>query len=69
MSPEDIQDQAFAVIQNQFEYADWMTADCKEIAGHAGHIEEGFLDAERGDFIDGDHVTRMLDERHSPQRF
>lgn len=62
MSPEDVLVQAFAVIQNQFDCADWMAADRERIAAH---IEEGFRQAERGELIEGDDVSRILNERHS----
>lgn len=65
MNPEDVLDQAFAVIRNQFEHADWMTADREAIAAH---IEEGFLQAERGELMNGDEVVRMLKERHEQHR-
>lgn len=31
----------------------------------AAHIEEGFLQAERGQLIDGNEVERLIDTRHS----
>ncbi len=65
MNPEDVIDQAFAVIRDQFEHSNWMTADRERIAAH---IEEGFLQAERGEFMDGDEVIRVLKERHEQHR-
>ncbi|HZB88276.1 MAG TPA: hypothetical protein VE291_06435 [Terracidiphilus sp.] len=62
MSPEDVIDQAFAVIQSQYDQADWMLEQRESIAVH---IEEGFLQAERGELIDGGDVAGILDERHA----
>jgi len=43
MSPEDVLDQAFAVIHEQYRNDDWLLADKKAIAAQ---IEEGFAQSE-----------------------
>jgi len=52
---ERVLDQAFAVIQEQ--YQDWMLADRDAIAAQ---IEEGFRQADRGELIDADEALRIL---------
>jgi hypothetical protein len=65
MSPEEVLDQAFAVIHEQYGNADWLVADKKAIASQ---IEEGFRQAERGDLLDGDQALQILQERRSKRR-
>jgi len=65
MSPEDVLDQAFAVIRDQFGNDDWLAAD-KD--GVAAGIEEGFAQAERGELVDGDQAAQMLQERRAKRR-
>jgi hypothetical protein len=49
MSPEDMLDQAFAVIQEQYRNEDLLLADREAIAAQ---IAEGFAQAERGELRD-----------------
>jgi hypothetical protein len=65
MSPEEVLDQAFAVIREQYRNEDWLVADKKAIAAQ---IEEGFRQAEQGDLLDGDQAMQMLQERRSKRR-
>lgn len=60
MSPEEVLDQAFAVIQDQFRNGDWMLADKEALAAQ---IEEGFSQAERGELVDGEQAASILQER------
>jgi len=65
MSPEDVLDQAFAVIQEQYGNGDWMLAE-REVIG--AQIAEGFAQAERGELIDPDEAMRILEERRAKRR-
>jgi predicted transcriptional regulator len=60
MSPEDLLDQAFAVIQEQHQNQDWLLAEKPRIAAQ---IEEGFAQSERGELVDGDQAAKILEER------
>jgi predicted transcriptional regulator len=62
MSPEEVIDQAFAVIQEQFRNEDWMLADREAIAAQ---IEEGFAQAERGELVDAEQDIRVLQDRRA----
>ena len=53
MSPEEVLDQAFAVIQEQYRNEDWILADKEAIAAQ---IAEGFAQAERGELVDADQA-------------
>lgn len=48
MSPDEVLDQAFAIIHEQYRNGDWMTADKEAIASQ---IEEGFGQAVRGEAL------------------
>jgi hypothetical protein len=65
MSPEEVLDQAFAVIQEQYRKDEWLLAGKAAIAAQ---IDEGFEQAERGDLIDADDAVRMLQDRHAKRR-
>jgi predicted transcriptional regulator len=65
MSPEEVLDQAFAVIHEQFRNEDWMLADREAIAAQ---IEEGFAQAERGELVDADQAVRILKESRAKRR-
>jgi predicted transcriptional regulator len=65
MSPEEVIDQAFAVIQEQYQNEDWMLAEKEAIAAQ---IEEGFAQAERGELIDAEQVSQILEKRRANQR-
>jgi predicted transcriptional regulator len=62
MSPEEVLDQAFAVIEEQFLDQGWLRAERDVI--HA-QIERGFAQAQRGELIDGDEAIRILRERRA----
>jgi hypothetical protein len=49
MSPEEVLDQAFAILHEQYRNEDWMLA---ERASVAAHVAEGFAQAERGELLD-----------------
>jgi predicted transcriptional regulator len=65
MSPEEVLDQAFAVIQEQYRNEDWMLADKEAIAAQ---IEEGFAQAERGELVDADQAAQILQNRRANRR-
>lgn len=65
MSPEDVLDQAFAILHEQYRNEDWMLA---ERASVAAHVAEGFAQAERGELIDSDEAIRVLHERRSKRQ-
>jgi hypothetical protein len=65
MSAEEVLDQAFAVIQEQYGNEDWLVVDKKAIAAQ---IEEGFRQAERGDLLDADQAMQILQERRAKRR-
>lgn len=62
MSPEELLDQAFAVIHEQQTNGEWML---REHAAVAAHIAEGFAQAERGDLVDADEAARILWDRRA----
>ena len=62
MSPEEVLDQAFAVIGEQYRNEDWMMADREAIAAH---IAEGFAQAERGELVDAEEAVRELQRRRA----
>jgi predicted transcriptional regulator len=62
MSPDELLDQAFAVINEQHCAGGWMLADREAVAAH---IAEGFAQAERGELVDGDEAARILRERRA----
>jgi predicted transcriptional regulator len=65
MSPEDVLDQAFALIHEQFRSDDWLLADKQAIAAQ---IEEGFAQAERGELVDAEEAVQILRKRRENRR-
>jgi predicted transcriptional regulator len=65
MSPEDVLDQAFAVIHEQYRNEDWLLADKDSIAAQ---IEEGFAQSERGELVDAEQAMQMLQDRRANRR-
>jgi predicted transcriptional regulator len=65
MSPEDVLDQAFAIIHEQFRNEDWLLANREAFAAQ---IEEGFAQAERGELVDADEAVRILQDRRKNRR-
>jgi hypothetical protein len=65
MSPEDVLDQAFAVIDEQYREDDWMLAEKQFIAVQ---IEEGFAQSERGELLDADLAIKGLREGRTTRR-
>ncbi len=62
MSPDELLDQAFAVIQEQQKNGDWMLAEREAVAAH---VAEGFAQAERGELVDADEAACILSERRA----
>ena len=65
MSPEEVLDQAFAIIHDQYRNDDWLLANKDAIAAQ---IDEGFEQAQRGELIDADDVVGILKDRHANRR-
>jgi hypothetical protein len=61
-NPAEVLDQAFAIIREQLDLEDWMVEHREAVAVH---IEKGFLQAERGELIDGDAAIEMLRKRRA----
>jgi predicted transcriptional regulator len=62
MSPEELLDQAFAVIREQYRNEEWMQAERESIAAH---IEEGFAQAKRGELVDAEEARNLLAQRRT----
>jgi hypothetical protein len=62
MSPEELLDQAFAVIDEQRENGDWMLADHESVATH---IAGGFAQAERGKLMNAEEAQSILRDRRA----
>jgi predicted transcriptional regulator len=65
MTPEDLLDQAFAVIEEQHLNQGWLLAEKHRIAAQ---IEEGFAQSERGELVDGDEAIKILEKRPGQRR-
>jgi hypothetical protein len=65
MSPEEVLDQAFAFIQEQYRNEDWWLADTEAIAAQ---IEEGFAQAERAELVDAEQALHILKDRRANRR-
>jgi len=65
MSPDEVLDQAFAVIHEQFRNENWMLADKEAIAAQ---IDEGFAQAERGELLDADEAIAILRDRRAKRQ-
>jgi Arc/MetJ-type ribon-helix-helix transcriptional regulator len=61
-NPGEVLDQAFEIIQEQLDLEDWMLEQREAVTAH---IEKGFVQAERGESIDGDAAVEMLRQRRS----
>jgi hypothetical protein len=62
MSPDEVLDQAFAIIHEQFRNGDWMLADKDAIAAQ---IEEGYKQAMRGELVTAEEAVRELHLRRA----
>jgi predicted transcriptional regulator len=65
MTQEEVLDQAFAVLQEQYRNQDWMLADKEAIAAQ---IDEGFAQAERGELVDAEQAIRILQDRRAKRQ-
>jgi len=65
MNPEEVLDQAFAVIQEQYRNDDWMLGNKEAISAQ---IAEGFAQAERGELVDAEQAAHLLQERRANRR-
>ncbi len=64
-NPDEVLDQAFAIIREQLDLEDWMFEHRESIAAH---IERGFAQAERGELIDGDVAIEMSRQRRAARQ-
>jgi predicted transcriptional regulator len=65
MSPEDLIDQAFAVIREQYRNEAWLLDNKDAIAAE---IAEGFAQAERGELMDAEPAIEGLQARRANLR-
>jgi predicted transcriptional regulator len=65
MSPEDVLDQAFAVIREQYRNEAWLLDNKDAIAAQIG---EGIAQAERGELKDAEQASQSLQERRANPR-
>ena len=61
-NPGEVLDQAFEIIREQLDLADWMFGQRETIAAH---VEKGFIQAERGELTDGDVALDRLQQRRA----
>ncbi len=61
-NPDEVLDQAFEIIRDQLDLEEWMVQNREAVAAH---IEKGYLQAERGELIDGDEAVEMLRKRRA----
>lgn len=61
-NPVEVLDQAFEIIREQLNLENWMVDQRDAVAAQ---IEKGFLQAERGELIDGDAAIEMLRKRRA----
>jgi hypothetical protein len=62
MSPEEVLNQAFALIEEQLQSEEWLLANKEQISAR---IDEGFAQSERGELYDPDEAIRILKERRA----
>jgi predicted transcriptional regulator len=65
MSPEELLDQAFAVIDEQYRNDEWLLAEKGAIVAQ---IEEGVAQAERGELVDAEEAVEILRKRREKWR-
>jgi hypothetical protein len=65
MSTEEVLDQAFALLQEQYRNEDWLLSERAMIATQ---IAEGFVQAERGELLDVEDAIRILRKRREKRQ-
>jgi predicted transcriptional regulator len=65
MSPEEVLNQAFAVIEEQLQNEEWLLANKPAISEQ---IDEGFAQSERGELYDPEEAIRILRERRAKRQ-
>ena len=65
MSPEEVLNQAFAVIEDQLKNEEWLLANRQAISDQ---IDEGFAQSERGELYDPEEAMRILRERRAKRQ-
>ena len=62
MSPEDVLNQAFAIIDEQLQNEEWLLVNKEAISAQ---IDQGFAQSERGELYDPEEAIRILKERRA----
>jgi predicted transcriptional regulator len=62
MSPEEVLNQAFVIIDEQLQNEEWLLANRVAISGQ---IDQGFAQSERGELYDPEEALRILKERRA----
>lgn len=65
MSADELLDQAFEIIREQFRNDDWMSEERETISAQ---IAEGFAQSERGELMDPKSAMRILGERRTKRQ-
>ncbi len=65
VSQQEVLDQAFALIREQYQSQDWMLGQRAEVSAR---IADGFAQAERGELMDVGQAKRLLTERRRKRR-
>jgi predicted transcriptional regulator len=65
MNPEELLDQAFALLHEQYRDEEWMLAEHEAIAAR---IAEGFAQSERGELLGVEEVKAILRDRQANRR-
>ena len=65
MNPDEVLDQAFALIHEQYRNEEWMLAEREAIAAQ---IAEGYAQAERGELVSAEDAIRTLHDRRAKRQ-
>jgi len=65
MSPDEVLNQAFAIIHEQQGNSDWMIAECEAVAAH---IAEGFAQSDLGELVNDEEAVRLLQKRRAKRQ-
>jgi len=65
MSPDEVLDQAFAIIQDQFQNEEWLAAHQESISDQ---IDRGFEQSEQGALHDPEEALQILRDRRAKRQ-
>jgi predicted transcriptional regulator len=65
LSAEEVLEQAFAILQEQYRNGDWLLAERGAIAAH---VAEGFAQAERGELVGAEDAVGILRSRREKRQ-